>query len=163
MYYQQMNRGALGGHAFAALLALGLADAPASAQNAVSEQAVARKADDRSLDWGPCPSFMPAGCALAVLHGDPSKPNADVFFRVPAGASLPIHWHTSAERMVLVSGELRVIYQGQEPVVLTSGAYAYGPPGRPHGGDCVSATACTLFIAFEEPVDAVAAKDGHRP
>jgi quercetin dioxygenase-like cupin family protein len=161
MYYQQKYRGALGARAFAALLALGLAGAPASAQDAVSEQAVARKADDRSLDWGPCPPFMPAGCALAVLHGDPSKPNADLFFRVPAGARLPVHWHTSAERMVLVSGELRVTYEGQEPVVLMPGAYAYGPPRRPHGGDCLSATPCTLFIAFEEPVDAVAGKDGH--
>jgi quercetin dioxygenase-like cupin family protein len=101
---------------------------------------------------------MPAGCALAVLHGDPSKPNADVFFKVPAGSSLPVHWHTSAERMVLITGELRVTFEGQEPAVLKPGTYAYGPPGRPHGGACVSATPCILFIAFEAPVDAVPGK-----
>jgi quercetin dioxygenase-like cupin family protein len=161
MYHQQTNRGALGRHTSAALLALTLAHVPASAQNAAPEPAIARGADDRSLDWGPCPEFMPAGCALAVLHGDPAKPNADVLFRVPAGASLPVHWHTSAERMVLISGQLRVAYEGNEPAVLTPGTYAYGPPGRPHGGACVCATPCILFIAFEAPVDAVAGEDGH--
>jgi len=153
MHHHQTNSAAL-----ATLLALGLAGSPASAQDAASEPAVARHADDASLAWGPCPEFMPAGCALAVLHGDPSKPNADVFFKVPAGASLPVHWHTSAERMVLIAGELRVSFDGQEPAVLKPGTYAYGPPGRAHGGACVSATPCILFIAFEAPVDAVPGK-----
>jgi quercetin dioxygenase-like cupin family protein len=63
--------------------------------------------------------------------------------------------------MVLISGELRVAYEGQEPVVLTPGTYAYGPPGRSHGGDCASATPCILFIAFEAPVDAVAGESEH--
>jgi hypothetical protein len=39
--------------------------------------------DDADLDWGPCPEFMPDGCALAILQGDPAQPNADVFFRLP--------------------------------------------------------------------------------
>jgi quercetin dioxygenase-like cupin family protein len=103
---------------------------------------------------------MPAGCALAVLHGDPSKPNADVFFKVPAGQALPVHWHTSAERMVLIAGELRVDFEGQDAVVLKAGAYSYGPPRRAHGGACISATPCILFIAFEVPVDAVPGKGG---
>lgn len=153
MHHHQRNSAAL-----ATLLAVGLGGAPASAQDAASDPAVARTADDVSLAWGPCPEFMPAGCALAVLHGDPSKPNADVFFKVPAGSSLPIHWHTSAERMVLIAGEMRVTFEGQEPAVLKPGTYAYGPPGRSHGGACVSATPCILFIAFEAPVDAVPGK-----
>ena len=103
---------------------------------------------------------MPAGCGLAILHGDPSQPNTDVFFKLPPGASLPIHWHTSAERMVLIAGELRVSYEGQASAVLKAGGYAYGPPGRRHGGACVSAVPCVLFIAFEAPVDAMANK-GH--
>jgi quercetin dioxygenase-like cupin family protein len=97
---------------------------------------------------------------LTVLHGDPAQANADVFFKVPAGAELPVHWHTSAERMVLVTGELEVTFEGQETMLLKPGSYAYGPAGRAHGGACVSATPCILFIAFEAPVDAVAgAKD----
>ena len=158
MYHRQTSCGALPKLlGSAALLASGLVGAPASAQDS-HPQAIARNADDADIAWGPCPEFMPVGCALAVLRGDPSKPNADVFFKVPAGSSLPVHWHTSAERMVLIAGELHVSFEGQQPTVLEPGTYAYGPAGRPHGGACVSTTPCVLFIAFEAPVDAVAVK-----
>ena len=158
MNYQRTNRSALHALGSATLLALGSVCAPASAQPSAAEPAIARNANDASLAWGACPEFLPTGCALTVLHGDPSKPNADVFFRVPAGSTLPVHWHTSAERMVLIAGELRVSFEGQEPVVLKAGTYAYGPARRPHGGACVSTTDCVLFIAFEAPVDAVAGR-----
>jgi quercetin dioxygenase-like cupin family protein len=84
------------------------------------------------------------------------KPGADVFFQVPGGYSIPAHSHTSAERMVLVTGELEVTYQGVSPVVLQAGQYAYGPAKAPHAARCRSQNACTLFIAFDLPVDAVA-------
>ena len=137
---------------FLAVITLPLA-AFASAAVA-AEPALARSASDPNLDWGPCPDFFPSGCEIAVLHGDPAKPNADVFFRVPGNYKLPKHWHSSAERMVLVAGELSVTYEGQAAVILSPGMYAYGPPERPHYGRCVSDHACTLFIAFEEAVDA---------
>jgi quercetin dioxygenase-like cupin family protein len=120
-----------------------------------AESTVTWTADDAGLQWGPCPPFLPAGCQIAVLNGDPGKPNADVFFKVPARSRLPAHWHASAERMVLVAGELRVTYEGQKPAVLKPGSYAYGPAKAKHSGECVSATPCVLFIAFESPVDAV--------
>jgi uncharacterized RmlC-like cupin family protein len=66
-----------------------------------------------------------------------------------------MHWHSSAERMVLVAGELHVTYDGQEAAILKPGTYAYGPAKRPHSGLCASSAPCVLFIAFESPVDAV--------
>ena len=111
---------------------------------------------DTQLNWGACPDFIPKGCVIAVLHGDPTKPNADVFFKVPANFRIPWHTHTSAERMVLVSGELSVTYEGQPTTVLKPGMYAYGPAKLPHEAVCASGAACVLFIAFEAPVDAVA-------
>ena len=116
--------------------------------------AVSRTPQDAQLQWGPCPEFMPKGCGIAVLHGDPAKPNADVFFRVPGGAAIAAHWHTSAERMVLVSGEMKVTYTGQKPATLRPGTYAYGPAKAPHEATCTSTGPCVLFIAFEGPVDA---------
>ena len=103
---------------------------------------------------GSVPTDIPQGCEIAVLHGDPAKPNADVFLKVPAKYEIPPHSHTSAERMVLVSGELQVMYRGQTPSMLKPGMYAYGPAGAPHKASCKSAEACVLFIAFEAPVDA---------
>jgi quercetin dioxygenase-like cupin family protein len=98
---------------------------------------------------------MPAGCGLAVLHGDPAKPNVDVFLKLPANSAIPDHWHSSAERMVLVAGELHVTYKGQPKVVLKAGDYAYGPAKLPHSASCASSTPCVLFIAFEAALDAV--------
>jgi uncharacterized RmlC-like cupin family protein len=97
---------------------------------------------------------MPSGCSLSVLHGDPAKPNADVFLRIPAGATIAEHWHTSAERMILVAGELVVRYQKQAEVVLRPGMYAYGPAKLAHTASCRGSTPCVLFIAFESAVDA---------
>ncbi|MDO9467713.1 MAG: cupin domain-containing protein [Thiobacillus sp.] len=117
---------------------------------------LASMAGDAALKWGGCPEFMPKGCEIAVLHGDPAKNNADVFFKVPANAVVPRHWHTSAERMVLVAGELHVTYDGHPTAVLTPGTYAYGPARMPHSATCGAAGPCVLFIAFESPVDAMA-------
>ena len=111
---------------------------------------------DSAPPWGPCPSIFPEGCQIGVLQGDPAAPNADIFLRVPAGLGLPAHTHTSAERIILVSGELRVKYLGAPPVTLRPGHYAYGPAALPHDATCISSETCTLFIAFEGPVDAIA-------
>ena len=117
---------------------------------------VAKAPDDKDLQWGPGPAFMPQGTEMTVLHGNPSKKNADVLLRVPAGAMIPDHTHTSAERMILVSGELHVTYTGQTaPMVMKAGGYGYGPAKLAHQATCASTVPCVLFIAFEGPVDAL--------
>lgn len=119
------------------------------------DKALAIHPGDSALQWGPCPEFFGQGCHIAVLHGDPAKPNSDVFFRLAAGNKFPAHRHTSAERMMLVSGEMDVTYEGQETAHLKTGMYAYGPAQRVHHGQCVSEVDCVLFIAFEKPIDAM--------
>ncbi|HET6629564.1 MAG TPA: cupin domain-containing protein [Woeseiaceae bacterium] len=140
-------------------LAAALAVVLAAAIAAAEDNPVVRTADSPELEWGPCPDFMPEGCAIAVLHGNPAEPDADLFFKVPGGADIPRHTHTSPERIVLVSGELQVRYEGHEQQTLEPGAYAYGPAGVPHDGACISDEDCILFIAFVDPVDAMPAGD----
>ena len=131
------------------------APAPATIAKPVTEMAITRTAKDADLKWNPCPPFLPKGCGIAVLNGDPAKNNLDVFFKIPGKSELPRHWHTSAERMILVAGELHVTYDGQKTAILKPGTYAYGPARKPHGGKCASKEPCILFIAFELPLDAV--------
>ena len=140
------------------VIALTVSTLIASQGGRLQEQALTRTAADPQLQWGPCPAFMPTGCTLTVLHGDPAKPNADVFLKLPANSEIADHWHTSAERMILVAGEMRVTYKGQATVTLTPGTYAYGPAKAPHTASCVGNAPCVLFIAFESPVDAVETK-----
>jgi quercetin dioxygenase-like cupin family protein len=138
------------------LAATAIVAALAAPLTAIGEEpALVRAADSAELEWGPCPEFMPEGCAVAVLHGDPAEPNADVFFKLAGNSTVPAHRHTSAERMVLVSGQMQVQYEGQEAEVLNAGNYAYGPAGLSHRASCDSDEDCVLFIAFEEPVDAM--------
>jgi quercetin dioxygenase-like cupin family protein len=154
MYGRIVKRHPLKVALMSGLLTGALAGAPVSAQ----EIPLARTAKDAQLKWAPCPPFLPKGCQISVLHGDPTKNNADIFFKVPANSTIPRHWHTSAERIVLVSGELHVTYDGHKTAVLKPGTYAYGPPKLSHKAECKNAGPCILFIAFESPVDAVASE-----
>ena len=130
-----------------------------NAQNGDSsdmENSVLTSIDDESLQWGPCPPFIPEGCKAAVLHGDLASPNTDVVFQFEGGLDLPNHWHNSAERMILLEGELEVTYKGEQKRVMKKGNYAYGPAKKPHTAKCVSKKPCVLFVGFVEPVDAFA-------
>lgn len=119
------------------------------------QRAIYISPEDDQLVWGPCPEFFPEGCRLAVLHGDPTKNDADVYLKVPPNSIIPHHWHTSAERMILVSGELHVTYDGQETAILKPGTYGFGPAKVGHRGFCAGSDPCILFVAFDLPVDAV--------
>ncbi len=127
--------------------------AGANSQAPTNDAPLAKAAADPSVKWGPCPEGLPEGCGIAVLRGDPAQPNADIFLRLPGGAKIPPHTHTSAERIVLVSGELAAKYRGAPEAVLRAGHYAYGPAKLPHRAECRSSEPCILFIAFQEPVD----------
>ena len=101
-----------------------------------------------------CPPFIPDGCTITVLQGDPEAANFDILFKIPANFDVPKHWHTSPERMILLSGTLEVTYDGESTQVLKAGDYAYGPAKKPHTARCGDDGPCTLFIAFEDPLDA---------
>ena len=133
--------------------AVGGTEVAAKPAPAATVKPLAQSASDPALKWGPCPPGMPEGCGIAVLQGDPAKPNSDIFLRVPGGAAIPPHAHSSAERMILVSGELEVKYQGAPQAILKATDYAYGPANLPHRANCRSEGTCILFIAFEGPVD----------
>ncbi|PCI00252.1 MAG: cupin [Flavobacteriaceae bacterium] len=118
------------------------------------EQSILVDTADENLVWGACPSFMPDGCAIAVLHGDPAKNNLDILFKVPANSIIPNHWHHSAERMILLSGELEITYEGEKTQIMKKGNYAYGPSKKPHSAKCGKKEPCIIFIAFVTPLDA---------
>ncbi len=121
-----------------------------------AEQALVIDPDAISIKWGPCPEFMPNGCKIAVLHGDPAKENVDILFKLEPNSDFPEHWHNSPERMILLSGELEITYQGEESQTIKQGNYVYGPAKKPHHGKCGDAGPCILFIGFEKALDAFA-------
>lgn len=128
-----------------------------TAQNTATsstENSFSTTIDNKDLKWLPAPDFFP-GCSFTILHGDISKPNLDFFFKIQPNTPVVNHTHNSAERMILMSGDLEVQYEGEEPVVLKAGAYAYGPAGKPHRAKCLDNGPCVLFVAMVDPFDAV--------
>lgn len=134
---------------FTTILLLGSSNAYAE------DRALVTSHTDKSLQWGACPAFIPKGCEIAVLQGDPSKNNLDIFFKVPADFHIPYHKHTSQERMILVSGTLDVTYDNHEKATINTGSYAFGPAQLPHSAYCQKGDDCVLYIGFVAPLDAI--------
>ena len=126
--------------------------------SAQTENSVAINLIDGNMEWGDCPDIIPNGCKVTLLHGDLSKNNADVLFKFEPGTDIPEHWHNSAERMILLKGELEVTYEGEDTRTLKAGHYAYGPEKKPHDARCNDEGPCLLYVAFIKPVDAFAGK-----
>ena len=119
-----------------------------------TETSLATTIDNKDLKWLPAPDFFP-DCSFTILHGDMSKPNLDFFFKIEPNTEVVNHTHNSPERMILISGDLEVQYQGEKAVVLKAGSYAYGPAGKPHKAKCLDNGPCVLFVAMVDPFDAV--------
>ena len=47
---------------------------------------------------------LPTCAKGAVQSGDPTKGASIIFAKMPAGCSIPWHWHTPSEHVMVVSG-----------------------------------------------------------
>ena len=55
--------------------------------------------------WGPAPAVFPAGAKMAVLQGDPSKPEwFTVRLDLPNGYRVQPHFHPTDELLTIISG-----------------------------------------------------------
>ncbi|MBC2839814.1 cupin domain-containing protein [Robiginitalea sp. SC105] len=140
---------ALKRHSFMAAITM-ILGLPLSGQ----ETSLAFAHDDPALTWSPAPDFFP-GCSFTILHGDMEHPNMDFLFKVEPNTDVVNHIHKSPERMILVSGEMEVTYEGEPTRTLKAGSYAFGPALKPHTARCLDNGPCVLFVAMVDPFDAV--------
>jgi hypothetical protein len=74
----------------------------------------------KDIKWGLAPPSIPKGAKIAVLQGDPSKSGPFVMrLMVPAGYTIPPHWHTQDESLTVISGSF---YFGKGDKAETSNA-----------------------------------------
>ena len=93
------------GSLIAALLPLLFAALGASAQVAHSPAHVME--NPGAAKWGPAPPMLPPGAQIAVLAGNPSRPEPyAVRLKFPASYDIQAHSHPTDEHVVVVSGEL---------------------------------------------------------
>jgi quercetin dioxygenase-like cupin family protein len=108
-----------------------LAALPALSQNAFTPD---------KIEYGPAPTFIPAGAQLAVLEGDPTASTGDftVRLKMPDGYRIPPHWHPKRENVTVISGNFRVgmgdSFDESKMMTFGPGSFAYLDPSMHHYG-----------------------------
>jgi quercetin dioxygenase-like cupin family protein len=120
-----------------AVLVMGVATRFASAED---KMAYAAKATSKFVNFPGLPTCMTG----SVQHGDPSKGAAVILAKSTTGCTVPWHWHTADEQLMMVSGNAKVAMKDGQPTSVHSGDYLSLPGKNAHHFTCVAA--CTLFI-----------------
>jgi ketosteroid isomerase-like protein len=94
-------------------------------------------ANASALTWGPAPPSLPPGAKMAVISGDPSKPEPfTVRAQLPAGYKIAPHWHPTDEHVTVLSGTIAMAMGDQfDQAALTdlpAGGYAALPATMHH-------------------------------
>lgn len=75
---------------------------------------------------------LPSCLTVAVQRGDPTKESAALLLKFTAGCTVPWHWHTAGEQLLLVSGKGTAQMKDGKPAAMSSGDYAYLPSKMVH-------------------------------
>jgi quercetin dioxygenase-like cupin family protein len=68
---------------------------------------------------------LPSCLTLSVLHGDPARGASVILLKFASGCSVPWHWHSSNETLVLVSGTGSAQMKDGTPMAMKAGDYLY--------------------------------------
>ena len=104
----------------------------------------------KEMSFQPLPGF-PTCAAGTVQSGDPGSGPSIIAGKMDAGCTIPWHWHTPAENVILVSGEARMEMKDGEAAALHPGAFSRMPSGHVHQFTCTSA--CVLYVYSDAPFD----------
>jgi len=94
---------------------------------------------------------LPSCVTMAVESGDPAKGPSVIVFKGTAGCTIPWHWHTPTEHVMIVSGSAKVEMKGGSSAVLGPGGYAMMPSKHVHQFTCASA--CSAFVNSDGAFD----------
>jgi quercetin dioxygenase-like cupin family protein len=114
------------------------------------DPAVVRKFSENKL--APLP-MLPSCVSTAVESGDPFKGRFVLVFKGTAGCTIPWHWHTVTENVMVISGSAKLEMKDDNghSAVLGPGGYAMMPGKHVHQFTC--ATACSAFVSADGAFD----------
>jgi quercetin dioxygenase-like cupin family protein len=87
----------------------------------------------------------------ATVRGDPAKGPSTGVYRVTKECTIPMHWHSSAESLVMISGVGTVTMKGRNPVKLQRGGFFFQPAHQIGAGRFPRGA--LFVVTFEGPVD----------
>ena len=112
------------------------------------DQAVfAAKATSKFVNFPGLPTCMFG----SVQSGDPSKGGSVILGKANTACTVPWHWHTPTEQLMIVAGTAKVEMKDGSPVTLHAGDYAKMPTKHVHQFTCQAA--CMLFISSDAAFD----------
>jgi quercetin dioxygenase-like cupin family protein len=93
----------------------------------------------------------PACMQGAVLSGDPGKGAATLLLKLKSHCTIPWHWHSSNETVMVASGVGKLEMKDDKPAMGKSGTYAVLPARHPHQFTCMSS--CVMFLSIDSAFD----------
>jgi anti-sigma factor ChrR (cupin superfamily) len=99
------------------------------------------------LKWADLSPTGAPGVKIADVWGDHTKSGYGAFLKFPAGFLAPLHTHTSAIKIVVISGTYIQTPEGKAEMRMGPGSYVFQPGGSyKHISACDKASECLLFI-----------------
>jgi quercetin dioxygenase-like cupin family protein len=80
----------------------------------------------------------------SVLNGDPAKGPSLLLTKFAGGCTVPWHWHSSNEHVMMISGTGRLEMKDSKPTIVRGGAYAMLPAHHAHKFTCTAS--CVLYL-----------------
>jgi beta-alanine degradation protein BauB len=112
------------------------------------------------LEWFDLDPQNAPGVQLATLWGDPARGGFGAYMRLPAGFDAPLHTHSHAMKVVIVSGTYIQEPHGGAVVRLTPGSFMMQPGGDyRHRTSCGTDSDCVFFVESSGAFDMFVVED----
>ncbi len=130
------------------LAAVALAQEPGESKaKAVIKAGIPVFAPSSDLKWVDLDPKGAPGIKIADVWGDHTKSGYGAFLKFPAGFLVPLHTHTNAIKIVVVSGTYTQAPEGKAEMRMGPGSYVFQPGGTyKHITGCDKASECLIFI-----------------
>jgi hypothetical protein len=147
----------------AAVLAQGSGEAKAkSAPKAGASGPVVMPASN--VKWTDLDPTGAPGVKIADLWGDHAKGAFGAFIKLPSGFEAPLHTHTNAMKLAIVSGTYIQAPEGKPEFRLGPGSYLMQPGGNyRHTTSCDKASDCVFFVESKGKFDLKPVEAGKAP
>lgn len=104
----------------------------------------------KEMKFGELP-ILPTCSTVSVQSGDPSKGPSLILAKVAKGCTIPWHWHTANENLMIVNGVASVATKDGKPMILSAGGFASMPSKMVHQFSC--SQSCSFYIYSDAAFD----------
>jgi quercetin dioxygenase-like cupin family protein len=95
---------------------------------------------------------LPGCMKVAVESGDPASGASVIAAKADAGCTVPWHWHTPTEKVMIVTGSAKIEMKDLgKAATLGAGGFAMMPSKHQHQFTCT--TACSFFVDSDGAFD----------